>query len=147
MIYDRAHAVNTAIRTVATRHRSRMAQALSALGLHIGHEVVLLTLEAKGPQNQRSLAAVSEIDASTMTVMLRKLETEGFVSRRPSPEDRRAHIVDLTDKARSVLPSLKKLYRDLAARTVADMSDEEVDSFIRLLGDAARNLNGRTAPL
>lgn len=144
MIYERANAINASIRIVAARHRARAAQMLAELGLHLGHEVVLLALDAEGPQNQRSLAAAADVEPPTMTAMLRKLETGGFVIRRPSPVDARALIVDLSDRGRSVIPSLKTLYCELADYTVAEMDEASVDRLIELMGDLGRSLRRRS---
>ncbi|WP_026922472.1 MarR family winged helix-turn-helix transcriptional regulator [Glycomyces arizonensis] len=145
MIYDRANAVNSSIRIVAARHRARAAQALAKFDLHLGHEVVLLSLDADGPQNQRSLAAAADVEPPTMTVMLRKLESGGFIVRRPSPHDARAQIVDLSDKGRAVIPSLKELYCELADYTVAEMDEAAVDRLIELMGGLGRSLRRRAA--
>lgn len=145
VIYDRAIAINAAIRIVAARHRAKAAAALAKLNLHIGHEVVLLALDADGPQHQRSLAAAADVEAPTMTVMLRKLEAGGFVRRHPSPTDARATIVDLTDTGRALIPELKELYCDLADYTVAEMDEADVDRFIELMGGLGRSLRRRAA--
>jgi MarR family transcriptional regulator, organic hydroperoxide resistance regulator len=143
VIYDRAIAINAAIRIVAARHRAKAAAALTGLGLHIGHETVLLALDADGPQHQRRLAAAADVEPPTMTVMLRKLEAEGFIERRPSPTDARAVLVDLTANGRALIPELKQVYCDLADYTVAEMDEEDVDRLIELMGDLGRSLRRR----
>ncbi len=53
---------------------------------------------------------------------VRQLEDAGLVTRRPSPADGRATIVELTEDGRALLPRLKRAWREVAQRTVAGLS-------------------------
>ncbi|MEV4107898.1 MarR family winged helix-turn-helix transcriptional regulator [Nonomuraea sp. NPDC049695] len=143
MDFERADALNGAIRTIALKHRARAAAKLAELGLHPGHEAVLLLLSAKGPQTQRQLAAGADCEPPSITLMVRKLEAAGLVSRIPAAQDARANVVRLTDEGREVVLRVKELWRDLAEETVAGLTDTSVDQLIKALTDLARSLQGQ----
>jgi DNA-binding MarR family transcriptional regulator len=140
MDFTRADALNGAIRTIALRHRALATARLAMLGLHPGQEAVLLALNADGPQSQRQLADSADCEPPSITLMVRKLETAGLVSRVPDPRDARAVIVALTAQGREITSRVKELWRDLADETVAGLTDTPVDELLPALADLARSL-------
>ena len=122
MDFTRAKQVNDAVRALAMRHRAAAAELLAPLGLHPGQEVLLLELHAHGERTQAQLAAASGCEPPTITGSVRKLESAGLVTRRPSPTDGRVTIVELSDRGRSLMPSLEAAWCELAERTVARLS-------------------------
>jgi MarR family transcriptional regulator, organic hydroperoxide resistance regulator len=140
MDFTRADALNGAIRTIALRHRALATARLALLGLYPGQEAVLLALDADGPQSQRRLADSADCEPPSITLMVRKLETAGLVSRIPDPQDARAVIVALTARGREITSRIKELWRDLADETVAGLTDTPVDELLPVLADLARSL-------
>ena len=122
MTFDEADALNEAIRAIGIRHRALAMAALAPLGIHPGHKLLLLELEAAGPSTQAQLAAASGYEPPTITVSLRQLETAGLVARRASRTDARATIVELTPKGRALLPKLKAAWRRVAEQTVMSVA-------------------------
>ncbi|MBN6056892.1 winged helix-turn-helix transcriptional regulator, partial [Nonomuraea sp. RK-328] len=145
MDFEQADALNGAIRVIAIRHRARAAVKLAELGLHPGHEAVLLLLDANGPQTQKQLATGAACEPPSITLMVRKLEAAGLVARRPSTQDARAVVVALTDAGRDVIAPLKELWRELADETVAHLSVTPVDQLITVVTDLAGSLRATTA--
>ncbi|MEV0200408.1 MarR family winged helix-turn-helix transcriptional regulator [Nonomuraea sp. NPDC050691] len=143
--YEQADALNGAIRVIAIRHRARAAVKLAELGLHPGHEAVLLLLDANGPQTQKQLATGAGCEPPSITLMVRKLEAAGLVARHPSAQDARAVVVTLTDAGRDVIAPLKALWRELADETVAHLSATTVDQLIAVVTDLADSLRTATA--
>ncbi|MBF9132278.1 winged helix-turn-helix transcriptional regulator [Plantactinospora sp. S1510] len=144
MKYEQADALNGAIRVIAIRHRARAAAKLAELGLHPGHEAILLLLDAYGPQTQKQLAVGAGCEPPSITLMVRKLEAAGLLSRRSSTQDARAVVVALTDQGRAVIAPLKELWRDLADETVASLTSTSAEQLLAVLTDLA---NGLRRPL
>jgi DNA-binding MarR family transcriptional regulator len=63
----------------------RIRQLLQGLGLHPGHELLLMHLWDAGPQRQADLAAVFDTDSASMSRTVQRVERAGFVRRRPDP--------------------------------------------------------------
>src|SRR5580693_4678125 len=77
--------------------RQRTESALAPLGLRPRHLVALTVLRDHGSPTQQALAAALQTDRTNLIGLLNQLETEGLILRRRSTEDRRRHIVELTD--------------------------------------------------
>ncbi len=78
---------------------------------------VLIYLAQHEGVNQAALAKILDIRPITLVRLLDRLETDGFVTRMPAPDDRRVHILALTAKALPVVEYIyvltRKIYDDL----------------------------------
>ena len=141
MNFDQADALNEAIRAIGIRHRELAIAALAPFGIHPGHKLLLLELEATGPCTQAQLAAASGYEPPTITLSASQLEAAGLVARRPSPTDGRATIVELTDEGRALLPKLKAAWREVAEQTVAGLTSISPEQLTDVLSDLAASLS------
>jgi DNA-binding MarR family transcriptional regulator len=89
--------VGTLIGHVARRLRLRSELVLTRLGLRPRHLMTLAVLRDHGGCSQQALTSMLEMDATNVVGLLNELETENLVERRRSPQDRRRHVVELTD--------------------------------------------------
>jgi DNA-binding MarR family transcriptional regulator len=92
-------------------------ERLAPLGLRPRHYGMLVHLAETEGLTQQQLAASMRIHRNVMVGLVDELERSGLVERRRHPEDRRAHALHLTDRARDVLP---------AARQVAEAHNDEL---------------------
>jgi DNA-binding MarR family transcriptional regulator len=141
MNFEQADALNEIIRAVGVRHRALSIAALAPFGIHPGHKLVLFELDTAGPRTQAQLAAATGFEPPTITLSVRQLEDAGFVARRPSPTDRRATLVELSDEGRALLPELKAAWRRVAELTVADFTALPLDQLTDVLADLAASLD------
>lgn len=81
-----------------SRLRDAVVEAIEGSGLQPGQLAVLGVLSDRGGMSQRRLGEMAQIEKSSMVLYLDALESEGWVRREPDPDDRRAHIVQLTLK-------------------------------------------------
>ena len=112
---------------IDVRHRTLAIAALAPFGIHPGHKLLLLELEAAGPRTQAQLAAASGYEPPTITLSVRQLEALGLVVRRSSPSDGRATIVELSDQGRAFLPKLRAAWRRVAEQTVSGLDSIRID--------------------
>jgi DNA-binding MarR family transcriptional regulator len=82
---------------LARRLRLRVESVLAPLGLRPRHVLALTMLRANGGCSQQALTSILEMDATNVVGLLNELEAENLVERRRSPQDRRRHVVELTD--------------------------------------------------
>jgi len=75
---------------------------LDELGLTYLHYIVLVALYEKDGQTVGGLGEKLFLDSSTLTPLLKRLETMGHISRQRAPEDERVVRVHLTPKGLSV---------------------------------------------
>jgi DNA-binding MarR family transcriptional regulator len=141
--FDRADAINQAIRLLSLRHRARAAALLAPLGLHPGQETLLLELARTGPRIQAQLSEALGCEPPSVTLMTRKLEASGHVRRRPAPSDKRASIVELTDSGAALAERVKELWCALAEETVTGLPEQIVADLPGVLGTLTANVDTR----
>ena len=81
--------------------RSLLSRA-SELGFSPGQLPVLLELWAEDGLTQKQLLDRVGIEQATMANTLSRMQRDGLVERRPHPSDRRAQLVFVTDRAKSL---------------------------------------------
>ena len=118
----------------------RIRQLLQGLGLHPGHELLLMHLWDTGPQRQTDLAAEFDTDSASMTRTVQRLERAGFVRRQPDPVDGRATLVESTPAGMALRGRVEQLWSRLEADTVGDMPASQERQLLRGLQNLEANL-------
>ncbi|MFF1631811.1 MarR family winged helix-turn-helix transcriptional regulator, partial [Streptomyces sp. NPDC058272] len=101
--------ISNALIRVTRLHVIQARQLFRAVGLHPGHELLLMHLWDTGPQRQADLAVVFDTDSAAMTRTVQRLERAGFVRRRPDPNDGRATLVETTAAGNGLRRSVEQL--------------------------------------
>ncbi|CAG6393541.1 DNA-binding transcriptional regulator, MarR family [Actinacidiphila cocklensis] len=83
---------------LARRMRLHAESVLKPLGLRPRHLVALTVLRDRDGSTQQALATTLMMDRATVVGLLNDLEADALIERLRSPEDRRRHIVQLTDR-------------------------------------------------
>lgn len=78
----------------------------------------LEVLDRHGAMTQARLAKTVRVQAQTIGRTLNRLENHGYVVRARSPRDRRAILVDLTDKGRAALNDMESGDQDISFQSV-----------------------------
>jgi DNA-binding MarR family transcriptional regulator len=118
----------------AQRHSARsFVAALQPLGIEGRHYGVLYHLDLLGPLSQRRLMDLTGEDKSAMVRTMDDLERLGFAVRRPDPNDRRAHAVELTDAGRQVRARAAAIGERVARNMLAAFTAQERDTLLDLL--------------
>ena len=87
----------------ASNHMTRLfVPFLKKLGVTYPQYLVLVVLWERGPQGVGDLASLLHMDLGTLSPMLKRLENNGFVTRRRQATDERRVLVDLTPKGISL---------------------------------------------
>ncbi|MGO4582847.1 MarR family winged helix-turn-helix transcriptional regulator [Arthrobacter sp. 2RAF6] len=110
---------------------------LRAIGLTHAGVIALEVLSATGPITQTTLAQIVRVQAQTMGQTLSRLEAHGHVSRRRSSEDRRVHVVSLTDAGTEALERAVESEQQVLAQVSIDTSmfRQELKTVVRELAD------------
>ncbi|WP_420132447.1 MarR family winged helix-turn-helix transcriptional regulator [Rhodopseudomonas sp.] len=100
---------------------------------------VLLLLDANPGRNQTEIATTLGILRPNFVAMLDALESRGLCVRTRSPNDRRSHILMLTDKGRATLARAKKLVASQhEARLVELIGEDNRTALLAMLAKIAR---------
>ncbi|MEO3827698.1 MarR family winged helix-turn-helix transcriptional regulator [Actinomadura sp. B10D3] len=125
---------------LARRMRLRAESVLERFGMRPRHFVALTVLRECDGCTQQTLTAKLEMDGTNVVGLLNDLEAENLIERRRSPEDRRRHIVQMTDEG------LQRLAKAEFALTAAEedvlgaLDSDQRETLYQLLQQA---VNGR----
>ena len=105
---------------------------LKPLGLTYTQYVVLMVLWEHGSVNVGQLGETLRLDAGTLTPLLKRLETAGYVTRERSKEDERITIVSVTKEGEVLKEQCKDIPLKLA-QNGSPLSSKEAKELYRLL--------------
>ena len=137
---SRKRSVSLRLAIVARRLRLRFDQRAEQSGITRAQWSVLAAVARNPGTTQRRLADLLSVSDVTAGRMIDRLCIDGFLERRENPGDRRAYLVDLTDKAKPVLMRLGKVATIFEEELFAGFSDEDLARLDQMLGLMARNL-------
>lgn len=103
------------------------------------HGNILHQLAEHGALPMKELALRINRDKSTTTVLVRKLEAAGYVSRCPSKTDNRSISIRLTAKGAEYTEATKTISQRLIGTCYQGFSPEEREQLYLLLSDIAEN--------
>ena len=94
---------------------------------------ILACLWNNDAQAPGQIAASLNLDSSTITGILDRMENKGLLKRTPDPNDRRALKVVLTATGRALQEPIDKTIQKANEEVMAGLSAEEQDTLIALL--------------
>lgn len=95
-------------------------------GMGFARGRVLWALQETGPVVMRALSERLGISPRTVTGLIDALEADGWVTRSPHPDDRRATIISITPTAVAALTTLRSSYEQLAHDLLADVDPADL---------------------
>lgn len=95
---------------------------------------------APAPMRQKDLAAALVLDGSTVVRLLDALEAAGLIERRGESTDRRAKVIAVTDRGRSIIDQVEAVSREVRSATLVGVTDDEIAVATRVLDLVCRNL-------
>lgn len=87
-----------------------------------GQGRILLALRRMNAVTQKELGLILDIRPQSLGELLHKLEANGYITRRRSPTDKRALVVEITEKGENFQmhrPEYEQLFLDLSANEQA----------------------------
>jgi DNA-binding MarR family transcriptional regulator len=120
---------------------------LAHVGLHPGQEGVLKALAEHDGQSMGDLATMLSVKAPTVTKMVSRLATQGYVERRASKGDAREAHVFLTERGREAVAAVDRIWKRVEKRALAGIEDKKRRELRRLLRHVEKNLGVATAGL
>jgi DNA-binding MarR family transcriptional regulator len=106
---------------------------LEAHGLTMWGYVVLSALDRSSIRTQAALAAAIGADKTRIIRILDDLQDDGYIERRPDPDDRRARLLAITDAGRRVKDTVQNEIQRGEERWLGELSADERRTFLRVL--------------
>lgn len=103
---------------------------------------ILYILWQKDGLTISQISAQTSLANTTLTSMLDRMEQSGLIVRSPSPTDRRALLIHLTDKAKSLQQDYDRISQQMNELYYLGFTDVEILQFEGYLTRVLNNLQG-----
>jgi len=103
------------------------------------HGNILFQLSVNEKMTMGDLSEKINRDKSTTTVLVRKLEKEGFITGESDPSDKRSRIIFLTEKGKQFNATARELSQELLSTFYKDFSESEKQQFLESLQKIKKN--------
>ena len=114
------------------------------LDIHPGQAGLLWAWNCKDQEHrgmaQKELAKHIGVKPPSITVMLKKLEAEAYIEKKQDENDQRIMRIFLTEKGKNIAAKMETVMEQLEQEAFANMNEQEVMLFRRLLLQMRDNL-------
>ena len=97
------------------------------------HGNILFQLNVNEKMTMGELSEKINRDKSTTTVLVRKLESESFITGEPDPNDKRSRIIYLTEKGKTFNTTAMELSKQLLDTFYKGFTEKEKEDFVNTL--------------
>jgi MarR family transcriptional regulator for hemolysin len=115
-------------------------EALAAAGGSLPLWQVLVNLKANPRSSQREIAEAMGVTEATLSHHLNAMDNDGLITRRRDPENRRVHMVDLTERGDEVFLRLRTVAAAFDKRLRRGVTEAETEQLRGLLDRLAVNV-------
>ena len=119
--------------------RVRCANIEGIMSQH-GARLVLASLAANDGSTQRAIVEATHLRPPTVSVLLRRMESEGMVELRENPKDRRELCAHLTDYGKEIDSKAIEKIKESDAIALEGFSESEIETLMALLSRVRGNL-------
>ena len=115
---------------------SKMAYRVGSdavLGMRMKEFAVLGYLREQGSISQQTLGEVMYMDANNLVLLLNELEDDSFIRRLRDPDDRRRHVVEITDVGLAALGSANAARETIEDDVLGPLTFDERETLRQLL--------------
>jgi DNA-binding MarR family transcriptional regulator len=118
-----------------------IAAELAPYRIGSGQYIFLMAIAGKKRITQKALSEELLIDKTTTAKAIAKLEAEGYIRRESDPEDKRYHLLYLTEAGRAVIPKVQEALDRVRNKSLIGISDEEYAFMLVLLKKVLLNVS------
>jgi len=132
LAYKLAHAIHV-----------ELDRRLKVHGVTLSQWKILMHLWQQEGRSQVELQEQLGLERATITGLIQRMTSQGWVQRRTDPHDRRVQRVFLTERGRALEPIANSLVEEVNNQALEGFSADERAFFIRLLVRALSNVEGQ----
>lgn len=115
--------------------------AESGIGLHRSQFLLLVHLERRGNCfSQKELASHLGISPAALAVKIKRLESDGLVTRERTENDSRVNAVSISEKGKELLSQTQRLFMGIDNKMIDGISPEDLKVFDKCLKTMQENL-------
>ena len=116
-------------------------QRLSGYDLTVPKALLLLEISPESGKNPKSLAKSLDLENSSITGLLDRLEKQGLVKRRPDPKDRRGILIFLTPEGIAARQAITTLVEAMDRRIREAISGDDAKTFRRVMAIISKQID------
>ena len=109
----------------------------------VGQASVVSRLDREGAQTTSALAAAERVRPQSMAQTLAELESDGLISRRPDPTDKRQVLIELTERGKDRFAEELRQREDWLAEAIAAELDPDEQRTLLAAEPLLRRLSER----
>ena len=121
-------------------HRCCHQKAVGRLGLHYGQPLMLMILLEEQPLYQKELAHRMNVSPASVTVSVRRMEKNGWITKAANQEDMRYTEIRLTEKGVEIAQVCRQELERINREKYADFTPEEREQLADFYRRMSRNL-------
>lgn len=140
MTFDRNSSAGYLIHHMARLCFEELRKRIEPLGIVPGQFPALLALWQQDAQTQSELVTKLDVEQATVANTLNRMERDGLITRRGHPDDGRARVIYLTDKAKMIRDDAYAAAAEVNSNMLDDLSHEERSQFIDFMQRTIRTL-------
>lgn len=137
---DRIRNFGFILKNLERLYTKRFGTLAQELSLNLPQCKALFHLSRNEGISQKRLAEIAEIEPMTLVRILDRMESDGWVERRPDPNDRRARTLYVRSGATPILEQIDKLSAQMRAEALAGLNAEQRNQLMSLLEHVYQNL-------
>jgi DNA-binding MarR family transcriptional regulator len=115
-------------------------QRLAEYDLTVPKALLLLEVSPESGKNPKSLAKSLDLENSSITGLLDRLEKQGLVKRWPNPEDRRGVLIFLTPEGIVARQAITTLVEKMDLRIREAISGDDTKTFRRVIAAISKQI-------
>ncbi len=128
---------------LTTRILEMMLEDKGIEGLSSSHGSIIFNLFKYERLPMKDLAQLIRRDKSTMTVLVKKLEKLGYISRLDNLEDKRSKYIILTDEGKKLKDDFFLISDEILKTIWSGFEEDEITLFCKMLKKINNNLEVR----
>ncbi len=138
--------VNAQMMRVQKMRRAVVESRIASLDVsqsqfHVLHEIMHAQRHGDGtPISQKDLAERLGISAAAVAMMMKRMESDGYLTRVVSQRDNRFNELHLTEKSQEIIRQSRDIFDALDVEAFDGISDEELDVLCHCLEKIKANL-------
>ncbi|MGI9916686.1 MarR family winged helix-turn-helix transcriptional regulator [Vibrio owensii] len=105
------------------------------------HVRVIKIISKQSPCTAMDVVNFLNRDKAQVTRLIKTLIEEGFIEKRPNPEDKRSQCLLTTEKGNEVLAKIKAVDAEIFQKMTLNVSEEELEAFQLVARKLAENLS------
>lgn len=113
--------------------QDQIKKDIDSYGMRTSDFTVLEALYHKGRQTVKQISDAVLINTGSITYVIDKLETKGFLKRSDCKEDRRVVYIQITDQGKKFMDEIFPKHQLVIEEIFSDLSLEEKEYLIELL--------------